>query len=82
MKKDTARERLEKRKEQSSKELWLLAKQKMTGSKSITSIYVQIGLKLGLTGQTVYNYVHGKGGDGYMIDALIEEFKTLSETAN
>ncbi len=45
---------------------------------SITSIYVQVGLKLGITGQTVYNYVNGRGGDGYMIDALIEEFKNLS----
>lgn len=77
MKKDTPRDRVIKRRESSSKELWTLAHANKQTDKSITSTYVQVGLTLGITGQTVYNYVNGKGGDGYIIDALIEEFKKL-----
>ncbi len=77
MKKDTPRERIAKRRETSFKQLRNLVNSKDFGKNSLTSTYVKVGLDLGLTGQTVYNYVNGRGGDGYVIDALIEEFEKL-----
>jgi predicted transcriptional regulator len=45
------------------------------GTRSLT--FYSIGKQLKMTPQSVYNYVRGKGGDGYVIDALIEEFNKL-----
>lgn len=45
------------------------------GSQSSTCSY--IGTQLNLSGQGVYNYVIGKGGDGFICEAITEEFKKL-----
>lgn len=45
------------------------------GSQSATCAY--IGTQLNLSGQGVYNYVIGKGGDGFVCEAIAEEFKKL-----
>ena len=44
-----------------------------------TLTYAIIGTHLGITGQTVRNYVKGKckNGNGYVIEALITEFNKL-----
>jgi hypothetical protein len=39
--------------------------------------YTKIGAELEMTGQSVGNYVAGKGSDGFLIEALIKEFKKL-----
>lgn len=40
-------------------------------------IYSLVGAKLGVSSQTVYNYIAGKGKDGYLTEALLKEFKQL-----
>lgn len=40
-------------------------------------IYSTVGAKLGVSSQTVYNYVAGKGKDGYLTEALTKAFKAL-----
>lgn len=39
-----------------------------------------IGKRLGVSFQTVVNYVYGKAKDGFLIEALTEEFKNLPKT--
>ena len=50
---------------------------KKTQGKNTNYIFTYIGFQLGITGQTVSNYVHCKlkTGNGYLIEALIAEFK-------
>jgi len=52
---------------------------KKTPTESPKLTYALIGYRFGITGETVGNYVNGrsKKGNGYLIDALIEEFKKL-----
>lgn len=38
---------------------------------------VKIGKRLGVSFQTVVNYVYGKSKDGYLTEAITKEFKSL-----
>lgn len=76
MKKLTSHELLKKRREDAFVRLRTIAKQKTTKG-NITLSYVTVGGALRLTSQTVYNYVQGKGKDGFIVEALIKEFKKL-----
>ena len=76
MKKLTPKQRVAERRLASFKKLRELANNIPNGN--LTMLYAIIGSKLGITGQTVYNYVQGRGSDGYIIDELIELFKVYS----
>lgn len=78
MKQLTPKEVLKRRMDNSYGKLAEIALKK-TNNTNTTITYAGIGLKLGLTGQSVRNYVKAKckNGNGYVIDALIEEFKKL-----
>ncbi len=76
MKHTSGRLKLKKRMEDACKELSKIASEK-TPANETTNTYVKVGIKLGITGQTVYNYIQGKGGNGYLIESIIEEFKKL-----
>lgn len=78
MKKLTPKEQLEKRMTDAYKELHKIATKRIPSGET-TATFVEIARQLGITSQTVYNYTQGKGGNGYMVDALIEEFKKLPE---
>ena len=73
--KSTPYEIYRKRRESTFKELKDIASKK-TKRGNITLTYVDIGSKLKITSQTVYNYIQGNG-DGFMAEALIDEFKKL-----
>ena len=76
MKKITAKERLSKRMSDAYDKLQKIAANK-TPEGETTLTFVEVGRNLGITSQTVYNYTQRKGGNGYLIDALIEEFENL-----
>ena len=76
MSKLTPHEILNRRRTETFGKLRAIAKQK-TEKGGITLAYVSVGSKLKITSQTVYNYVQGKGKDGYMAEALIKEFEKL-----
>lgn len=40
-----------------------------------TQIACKIGLSLDISGQTVINYCNGKGKDGFLIEALTQEYR-------
>ena len=42
-----------------------------------TQIAAIVGEKLGISGQTVINYLNGQAKDGYTTEALIAEYKQL-----
>jgi len=68
---------LKNRKKCASEILKKLAHEKIAG-KNATIVYAEIAYKLQISGQTVYNYTtNGYDKDGYLIDALIQEFKKL-----
>lgn len=68
---------LKNRKKAASAILSKLAHQKTLG-KNASLVYAEVAVKLQISGQTVYNYAsNGFDKDGYLIDALIEEFKKL-----
>lgn len=77
MKKLTAKQILEKRMDAAYKELRNVVSEKV--KENSTNIFTKIGLVFGITGQTVYNYTiaKSKSANGYMIEALTEEFKKL-----
>lgn len=76
----TPKEALKNRMDASYKELQQVANKKV-GEKGFNLTYALIGYNLGISGQTVGNYVEGKSksGNGYLIDALIEEFNKLPD---
>lgn len=77
----TPEQRLKKRTADAYKTLFSVARQK-TPSNRKTMIYGLLGANLGVTGGTVFNYMGAKPGhkgDGYFIDALIEEFNKLPD---
>lgn len=67
---------LQKRMVNSYAELKKIASIKSVG-RNVSALYTAIGLSLGITGNTVANYVEGKSksGNGYLIDALIKQFE-------
>lgn len=68
---------LKNRKKAASEILRKLAHEKTAG-KNASLIYAEIGYKLQVSGQTVYNYAsNGYDTDGYLIDAIIQEFKKI-----
>lgn len=74
----TSKEILHKRMTTAYEELAKIAFKK-TKNIGTTVTYAMVGMHLGITGQTVRNYVKGKckNGNGYIIESLIEEFKKL-----
>jgi len=72
----TPEQRIAERRLNSFKVLNSLANQNVPNGKS-TMTFAMIGAKLGITGQTVYNYVQGRGSDGFVIEELIKEFAAL-----
>lgn len=42
-----------------------------------TQIAAEVGSKLGISGQTVLNYLNGNPKDGFLTEAITEEFKKL-----
>jgi hypothetical protein len=67
---------LQKRKSEATKRLQTIALQRTPPTKQSVT-YTKIGAELEMTGQSVGNYVAGKGSDGFLIEALIKEFKKL-----
>lgn len=63
-------EKLEKRKEEIRCKLFSVTIPKRKES----SICWEIGTSLGVTGTTVQNYLNGRIADGYMADAIYDEF--------
>ncbi len=80
MKNFTPYQQLVKRRNDAIKELKAVVEKNVPAGKS-TNAYHTVGVKFGITAQTVYNYIEGKGKDGYLIDALIEEFKNYTPNA-
>lgn len=76
MKQTSAIQRIEKKKKDNIKLLQSLSNIK-TKNQTAGIVYSIIGNKLGVTGQTVVNYISGNAKDGYLLDAMIEEFKEL-----
>lgn len=64
------------RHKKASKMLNDIANKKMEKGRS-TQIAAEVGLKIGISAQTVINYVGGTCKDGYTTEALIAEFKKL-----
>lgn len=75
MKKITPAQKLTKRKEDAYAALRKIVNTKIT--ENATNTYHQLGICLGVTGQTVYNYTRGKGNDGFFVEALIEQIELL-----
>ncbi len=74
---------LKSRMDKAYKELRELAAKKTAGVNA-KLVYAKIGLLFEITGQTVENYISGKSekANGYLIDALIQEFKRLPTRKN
>lgn len=77
MKKITPMDALQKKREAAFKKLGSIVRSRNFPPGTMTRKFVEVGLSLNLTSQTVSNYVNGRGGDGYMIEALIEEFSKI-----
>jgi len=73
----TTLETFKKKHSDSDKVLKELAAKKTDG-KVAGAVYALVGYNLNITGQSVYNYVCGKGRkDGYLKEAIITEFQKL-----
>lgn len=46
-------------------------------NKTLNTQAEKIGKRLGVSYQTVVNYVYGKSKDGYLTEAITKEFKAL-----
>ncbi len=79
MKKLLPHELLRNRKKSASAILQKLAHDKIKSTKTKQSILFQeIAYKLQVSDQTIFNYaIHGHDKDGYLIDAITQEFKKL-----
>lgn len=76
MKKLTPIQIVDKKKKENVKLLQGLANEKCK-NKVASMVYSAIGIKVNKTGQTILNYISGNAKDGYLLDAIIEEFKML-----
>lgn len=77
----TPGEKLTKRMNEAYKALLDIAKKK-TPSIGKSALYSRLAGNLGVTHATVWNYLEykkGRKGNGYFIDALIEEFKKVPD---
>lgn len=77
-KKITPSEKLKERMDKASANLAAVMKSK-TPRKGIISTYTRIASRLDITISTIINYKRGFGSNGYMIDALIQEFSKLPD---
>jgi predicted transcriptional regulator len=66
----TPKEKLEKRKDEIRGKLFSV----QIPRRQETSICWEIGKSLGITGTTIQNYLRGRIGDGYMAEAIYNEF--------
>lgn len=64
------------RHKKSSEILRNISAKKMEKRRS-TQIAAEVGLKIGVSAQTVLNYIGGNCKDGYTTEALISEFRKL-----
>lgn len=55
----------------------LFVQKKASTGMGETALYAKIAGQLNTTGQTVRNYNESKGGDGFMLEAIIAEFEKL-----
>lgn len=65
---------LKQRHDEALKKLSLAAKNKLPNGRS-SQIESLIGEKVGVSGQTVRNYLNGKSNDGFTTEALTKAFK-------
>lgn len=72
----TLKQELQARMDKASKKLKKEA-DKRTPQFRMMKVYTQIASRLGITAQSVKNYIAGTGGNGYMIEALTKEFMKL-----
>lgn len=72
-----AKKRLNGRHKQARSELKKVAMPYIDGN-SLNSVAMGISKKLGISFQTVVNYVHGRAKDGYLTEAITNEFKLIS----
>jgi len=70
----TSIEKLEKRKEEIRNKLFMVTIPRRQES----SVCWEIGSSLGVTGTTVQNYLSGRIADGYMADAIYDEFVKMN----
>lgn len=76
MKKLTPIQQLEKRMKDANTELQKISIERTPDKKNYAT-YARVGIELGMSGQSVGNYVNKKGSNGFLVEALIEEFKKL-----
>jgi hypothetical protein len=69
---------LSKRHNEADKLIKQLADEKLKGA-VCKPIYIKVGAKLGISEQTVANYVKRGGADGYLKDAIIEELRKIKK---
>jgi len=67
---------LKERHESAFKKLRIEANKKLT-NREATQIAAKVGIGVGVSGQTVINYLNGKCKDGFITEALTAEFKKL-----
>lgn len=73
----TSLEKFKKKHADTDKVLKQVAAEKVKG-KLAGAVYALVGYNLNITGQSVYNYICGKGRkDGYLKEAILDEFKKL-----
>lgn len=73
----TTLEKYKKKHSDTDKQLKSIAAEK-TKNKLAGAVYALVGYNLNITGQSVYNYVTGRGRkDGFLKEAILEEFKKL-----
>lgn len=72
----TPAQRLKEKMDNASTELARIAASRSVKTK-VDAMYMKIGSRLRVSDRTIRNYVHGRGCNGYLIEAIIEEFKTF-----
>lgn len=75
MKKLTPAQKLQQRKDIAYTILRKVVNEKI--KENATNTYHLLGISLGISGQTIYNYTIGKGNDGFLIEAIIEQIELL-----
>lgn len=72
-----ANQRLISRHKEIDKELGLVSRKVLSKAKSHFSIANKIAAKYDKSWQTILNYANGQGSDGFLKEALLEDFKKL-----
>lgn len=72
-----ANQKLVSRHKEIDKELGMVSRKVLGKAKSHFSIANKIAGKYGKSWQTILNYANGEGSDGYLKEAILEEFKKL-----